>query len=88
MYGLRVRVRVQVKEEGVRPTISHSIIYSGVGEIATFSHLQPCVWEDAQQEQPFSRSSVSSPCTVRLLYRCLVETEIVPPLTLTNQNYH
>ena len=31
---------------------------------------------------------ISSPCTVRLTYRYVVETEMVLSLTLTKRNYH
>ena len=30
---------------GILPTTSHSIFYSGVGQIAIFSHCQPLDWE-------------------------------------------
>ena len=75
--GLRLRLGLGLGG-GLLPTTLHSSFYSRVGQIAIFSHCQPYDWADTHQAQPFFPiPQSSSPCTVSLTYRGLVEIEMV-----------
>ena len=68
-------VRVSAGVGGLLPTTSQSIFYSRVGHIQLLSTVRLGGYSSGAAFLP--SPPISSPCTVRLRYRFLVETDMV-----------